>query len=76
VHNDGPELSFGNVLIVLIGLAVAWWMARAPRSFLKLMSKRFPGLDKDRRLVELDRPLVGTFHFLLPAIGLHDDLDA
>ena len=48
MHNDGFDLSFGNVLVVLIGLAVAWWMARAPRSFLKLMSMRFPGLDKDR----------------------------
>jgi hypothetical protein len=48
VHNDGLELSFSNVLVVLIGLAVAWWMARAPRSLLKLMSMRLPGLDKDR----------------------------
>jgi len=63
VHNDGPELSFGNVLIVLIGLAVAWWMARAPRSFLKLMSKRFPGLDKDRPWLNWIVRLWGRFTF-------------
>jgi hypothetical protein len=47
VHNE-IELSFGNVLIVMLGLAMTWWMSRAPRSFLKLLSVRIPGLDKDR----------------------------
>ncbi len=47
MHNE-IELSFGNVLILMIGLAMTWWMSRAPKSFLKLMSTRFPVLDKDR----------------------------
>jgi hypothetical protein len=47
VHN-GIELSFENVLIVMIGLVMTWWMSRAPRSFLKLLSTRIPGLDRDR----------------------------
>ncbi len=47
MHNE-IELSFGNVLIVMLGLAMTWWMSRAPRSFLKLLSVRIPGLDKDR----------------------------
>jgi len=63
VHNDGLELSFGNVLVVLIGLAIAWWMARAPRSLLKLMSMRFPGLDKDRPLLNWIVRWWGRFTF-------------
>jgi hypothetical protein len=47
VHSE-IELSFGNVLILMLGLAMTWWMSRAPKSFLKLMSTRLPGLDKDR----------------------------
>ena len=47
MHNE-IELSFGNVLIILLALAMTWWAARAPKSFVKLLSARFPGLDKDR----------------------------
>jgi hypothetical protein len=42
VHNE-IELSFGNVLILLIGLAMTYGMSRAPKSVLKLMSNRYPG---------------------------------
>jgi hypothetical protein len=46
VHNE-IELSFPNVLILLVGLAMTYWMSRAPKSILKLMNNRYPGLELD-----------------------------
>ena len=69
MHNE-IELSFGNVLILLIGLAITWWMSRAPKSFLKLMSTRLPGLDKERPWLTWMVRWWGRFTFFLLVFGL------
>ena len=63
---NGIELTFGNVLILPIGLGVTYWMACAPKSVLKLMSNRYPGIGLDTPpswLVTLVRNF-GRFVFL------------
>lgn len=54
MHN-GIELSFGNVLIMMLGLGVGFWMARAPKSVLMLTSNRYRGIGLDG-----DRPVVAA----------------
>lgn len=64
MHNE-IELSFGNVLIMLLGLAVGFWMARAPKSVLMLMSNRYRsiGLDGDRPFLAAVVRNFGRFMF-------------
>ena len=69
MHN-GIELSVGNVLILLLGVAVAWWMARAPKSLLHLMSTRLPGLDTDHPWLTWLVRWWGRFTFFSLTFGL------
>ena len=47
MHNQ-VGFSLTNFLAILLGLAVSWWMGRAPRSVLQLMNNRYPALELDR----------------------------
>ena len=71
MHNE-IELSFGNVLILLICLAMTYWMSRAPKSILKLMSNRYRGigLDGDRPLLTAIVRNFGRFTFFMLVNGL------
>lgn len=64
MHND-IELSFSNVLIMMLGLGVGFWMARAPKSVLMLMSNRYRGvgLDGDRPVLAAIVRNFGRFMF-------------
>jgi hypothetical protein len=71
VHNE-IELTVPNVLILLIGLGMTYWMARAPKSLLKLMSNRYRGIGLDTPrswLVSLVRNF-GRFVFFTLVNGL------
>ena len=46
MHNE-LEFTFVNFVILLIGLGMTYWMARAPKSLLKLMSSRYRGVGLD-----------------------------
>lgn len=69
MHNE-IELNFTNVLILLIGLGMTYWMSRAPRSVLMLMNNRFP-LDLDKRawLVTATK-YFGRFNFFMLVNGM------
>ncbi len=69
MHNE-IELNIGNVLILMLGLAITWWMSRAPKSLLKLMSARFPGLDKDRPWLTWIVRWWGRFTFFTLTFGM------
>ena len=70
MHSAPPELSLTNALILLLGLGVTFWMSRAPKSFLKLLSTRLPGLDKDRPTLAVIVRWWGRFSFFSLLYGI------
>lgn len=71
MHNE-LELTFPNALILLVGLATTYWIARAPKSVLKLMSNRYRGigLDGDRPGLAAIVRNFGRFSFFMLVEGM------
>jgi protein-S-isoprenylcysteine O-methyltransferase Ste14 len=71
VHND-VSFSFTNLLVGLVGLAVSYWMSRAPRSMLQLMNNRYPALELAKNQPWLTSVVrnFGRFSFFSLTLGL------
>ena len=71
MHNE-IELTLPNVLILLVCLALTYWMGKAPKSVLKMMSNRYQGLglDKDRPVLTACVRYFGRWVFFTLVYGM------